>query len=85
MMKKQDCFKRIIKIFQDLRDSYPTQSIGQHITLATLEYPNLLGITDKELLEALERYQSNLELDMEIDYDRYLYSELNEEDDYEQI
>lgn len=63
MKKKMDnhYFKEVMDTLKRLHDQYPNQPIGQHISLATSDYPNI-DITDKELSFALSKYEQELEL-----------------------
>jgi hypothetical protein len=44
-----------------LKRKYPTYTLGQHISTSLSEYGDIWGISDKELLFALEKYQTELE------------------------
>ena len=49
-----------------LRKAHPTYNIGRHISTALDGYDDIWGVTDKEFLFALEKYE--LALNMDIDH-----------------
>ncbi len=49
-----------------LRKAHPTYNIGRHISTALDGYDDIWGVTDKEFLFALEKYE--LELNMDVDH-----------------
>ena len=57
---KNNQFPKILSVLKDLHKAYPTLSIARHISDATAEYESLWGVSDKELLYALECYQEEL-------------------------
>ena len=61
MKKKVDNFNEVLDTLKRLHDAYPTQPVGQHIALATSDYPST-DMTDKELNFALSKYEQELEL-----------------------
>lgn len=56
-------FKECIKALTELHSSYPSFSIGRHLSTALSEYGDSWGMSDKELLFALQKYQAELEVD----------------------
>lgn len=52
---------QILETLRQLKVKYPNQGIGKHFSEALLDYPNYWGMSDKELLFALERYVLELE------------------------
>jgi hypothetical protein len=61
--KKNNYYKQAIKKLEELHSLYPNYNIGRHLSIALSEYGDLWGLTDKELLFALTKYQAELELD----------------------
>lgn len=58
---KPAAYNQAIHLLQDLNKSYPTYTLGQHISTALSDYGDAWGISDKEFLFALEKYQAELE------------------------
>jgi hypothetical protein len=46
-----------------LRKAHPTYNIGRHISTALDGYDDIWGVTDKEFLFALEKYELELNMD----------------------
>lgn len=63
-MKKTNHHSKIIKVLQELHSSYPNYTLGRHISTALSDYGDFWGITDKEMLFALTKYKSQLEMDV---------------------
>jgi hypothetical protein len=53
-------------VLENLNKAHPTYNIGRHISTALDGYNDVWGVTDKEFLFALEKYE--LALNMDIDY-----------------
>jgi hypothetical protein len=53
-------------VLESLRKAHPTYNIGRHISTALDGYDDIWGVTDKEFLFALEKYE--LELNMDVDH-----------------
>jgi hypothetical protein len=53
-------------VLENLHKAHPTYNIGRHISTALDGYDDIWGVTDKEFLFALEKYE--LELNMDIDH-----------------
>lgn len=51
----------IIHLLQDLKKIHPNYTLGQHLATALSEYGDMWGLTDREVLYALERYKAELE------------------------
>lgn len=64
-MRKITKYKEILNLLTQLHIDYPTFSMGQHIATAVADYGDFWGLTDKEFLFALEKYQAELSLDNE--------------------
>lgn len=48
-----------------LRKAHPTYNIGRHISTALDGYDDVWGVTDKEFLFALEKYELALNIDID--------------------
>ena len=66
MTKKPNYYRQIIRTLERLQKSHPTYNIGRHIATA-LDGSDVWGITDKELLFALQKYE--VELNMDADHE----------------
>lgn len=53
-------------MLERLHKAHPTYNIGRHISTALDGYDDIWGVSDKEFLFALEKYE--LELNMDIDH-----------------
>lgn len=63
-MRKPNYYNQIIHILQQLHSAYPGYNMGKHLATAIDEYGDIWGLTDKELLFALEKYKTQLEMDV---------------------
>jgi hypothetical protein len=63
MAKQPNYYRQIIRTLQRLEKSHPTYNIGRHLSTALYEYSDLWGVSDKELLYALEKYEVELNID----------------------
>lgn len=66
MSKKPTQFNKFINLLQILQKQFPAQPVSNHIASALADYgsiQDIWGLSDKELVFALERYQSNLEIE----------------------
>jgi hypothetical protein len=63
MIKKPNYYRQIIQTLESLHKTHPTYNIGRHISTATNE-SDLWGVTDKELLFSLKKYETSLEMDV---------------------
>lgn len=91
MGKKPNYYNKIITLLQDLHKDYPNQNMGQHLSGALSEYSDLWGLSDKEVLFALEKYQiekdNNIASDSDVEkiYNEGLHLDtifLDEDEDY---
>ena len=64
MAKQPNYYRQIIRTLQRLEKSHPTYNIGRHLSTALEGYGDVWGMTDKELLYALNKYKTELDLDM---------------------
>lgn len=63
-MRKVNAYNQILNILHELHKDYPNYNIGRHISTAFDGYGDLWGVTDKELLFALEKYKTQLQMDV---------------------
>ncbi len=64
MMKKITNYIQIVKLLTDLNTSFPQYNMGRHLATALDGYGDMWGITDRELLFALTKYKTELEMDV---------------------
>ena len=63
-MRKPNYYNQIIHVLQQLHTAYPEYNMGKHLATAIDEYGDIWGLTDKELLFALDKYKTQLEMDV---------------------
>ncbi len=63
MGRKPNHYNHVIHTLQELHKLYPTYTMGMHLATALDGYRDIWGITDKELLFAIEKYKVQLQLD----------------------
>ena len=63
-MRKSNHYSQVLIVLQQLHAAYPNYNMGRHIATALDGYGDVWGLTDKEILFALEKYKSELELDV---------------------
>lgn len=63
-MKTENNYMKIIVLLKDLHGSFPKYNMGRHISTALESYGDIWGLSDKELLFALEKYHMELSLDI---------------------
>jgi len=63
-MRKTNYYSQVVQILHSLHSSYPEYNMGRHLSTALDGYGDLWGVTDKELLFALEKYKAELEMDI---------------------
>jgi hypothetical protein len=84
-MKKPNYYNQIIHLLQQLHNAYPEYNMGKHLSTALDEYGDIWGVTDKELLFALEKYKTQLEMDIPHTDDKELDQIIKEGMDLENI
>lgn len=60
---KTTTYKAILKKLEELNKEHPSYGFGRHISMAFAEYKDVWGLTDKEILFALNKYEAELALD----------------------
>jgi hypothetical protein len=63
-MRKASYYSQVVQLLQQLHAAYPTYNLGRHIATALDGYGDVWGLPDKEILFALEKYKSQLDLDI---------------------
>jgi hypothetical protein len=63
-MGRPNDYYRVLALFQQLHTSYPNYNMGRHIATALDEYGDVWGLSDREILFALEKYKSELDMDV---------------------
>lgn len=84
-MRKSNYYSQILQLLQQLHAAYPTYNMGRHLATALDEYGDIWGLSDKEVLFALEKYKSQLELDIPHTDDKELDQIIKEGMDLENI
>lgn len=57
-------FAQIVQTLLELKKQHPSYTFGRHIATAFSDYGDLWGVSDKEILFALDKYKTELELDL---------------------
>lgn len=60
---RNNYFKQIIKILEELNKSFPQHNLGKHLSTA-LDGHNIWALSDKDLLICLKDYKTELEIDI---------------------
>lgn len=64
MGRKPNNYNNVIHILQELHTLYPSFNMGRHLSTALSDYNDFWGISDKELVFALQKYKAKLEMDV---------------------
>ncbi len=62
-VRQPNYYRKILNVLESLHKAHPFYNMGQHLSTA-VDGSELWGVTDKELLLALEKYEANLEMDV---------------------
>ncbi len=62
-MSVPNYYNQIIQTLKRLRIDHPTYNMGRHISTA-IDGSELWGVSDKELFFSLQKYEANLEMDV---------------------
>jgi hypothetical protein len=65
MSRHPNYYKQIINALERLKKSHPKYNMGRHLSTA-IDGSDMWGITDKELLFAIQKYE--IELNMDVDH-----------------
>jgi hypothetical protein len=63
MAKTPNYYRQIIQTLVRLKKAYPTYNIGRHISTALDEYSDVWGVSDREFLYAIQKYEIELNID----------------------
>jgi hypothetical protein len=63
-MRKTSHYNQVLAVLQELHKIYPVYNMGRHLATALDEYGDVWGLSDKELLYALEKYKASLDMDV---------------------
>jgi len=63
-MRKPNYYNQAVHLLQQLHAAYPEYNMGKHLATALDGYGDVWGITDKELVFALEKYKAQLDMDV---------------------
>lgn len=57
-------YEQSLEILRQLKTEHPSFGIARHISTAVSDYGDIWGMTDKEFLFALQKYQAELNMDI---------------------
>lgn len=63
-MRKASVYNQILALLQQLHREYPNYNMGRHLATALDEYGDVWGLTDYEILFALNKYKTQLNSDI---------------------
>ena len=63
-MSKKTHYTEVISILLELHKDFPTYNLGRHLATALADYGDIWGMTDKEIAFALDKYKSEIEMDV---------------------
>lgn len=63
-MSKKNNYEKALYILEELHKDFPTYNLGRHLATALSDYGDIWGMTDKELVFALEKYKTEIEMDV---------------------
>ena len=84
-MSKKNNYQQALHILQELHKDFPTYNLGRHLATALSDYGDIWGITDKELAFALEKYKTELGMDIPHTDDKELEKIIREGMDLDNI
>jgi hypothetical protein len=61
---KSSHYQEILTILSDLKTTFPSYSMGRHLSTALFEYGDIWGLSDKEVLFALKKYRAQIQMDI---------------------
>lgn len=62
-MGRSNYYRQALQVLESLNKSHPKYNIGRHLSTA-LDGHDLWGVSDKEVLQALKDYKTELEIDV---------------------
>lgn len=63
-MRKPNYYNQAVHLLQQLHTAYPEYNMGKHLATALDGYGDIWGVSDKELVFALEKYKAQLDMDI---------------------
>lgn len=63
-MSKKTHYQQALHTLQELHKDFPTYNMGRHLATALSDYGDIWGLNDKELAFALDKYKTELEMDV---------------------
>ena len=63
-MKKSSYYQQILQVLDTLNSNYPEYNMGRHLATSLDEYGDIWGLSDREILFALEKYKAQIEMDI---------------------
>jgi hypothetical protein len=66
-MRKASAYNQILGLLHQLNREYPQYNIGRHLATALDEYGDVWGMTDYEVLFAITKYKTRLNMDIQRD------------------
>lgn len=63
MSRQPNYYRKIIHVLESLHKAHPFYNMGQHISTA-MDGSDLWGVSDKEMLLALQKYEASLDMDI---------------------
>ncbi len=72
MNQKVNYYKKSLTVLEELKKDHPSFNLGRHVDTATADYGDVWGMSDKEFYFALQKYQSQLCLDIQDINDDYV-------------
>lgn len=57
-------YDQIIVVLKQLKEEFPSYNMGRHLDTALSDYKDVWSVTDKEMLYALNKYKSQLTMDV---------------------
>lgn len=64
MSRRPSDFSKLITILTDLHRGYPNYNVGRHLATVLADYGDIWGMTDRELVFAIEKYKIQLDMDV---------------------
>lgn len=64
MSRKPSPYNQSLNLLHQLHKKFPSYNMGRHLATALDGYGDVWGLTDKELLFALEKYSTQLDIDI---------------------
>jgi len=66
---KRNYYKGILKVLEQLYKDHPSYEMGKHFSIALSEYKDIFSVPDKEIFQALKKYQEEIAQEQDITED----------------